>query len=95
MTKTEFKKKAKALVKSNFDVFSNVRIIEMDCGCSTIDNDLFINYVVIINKSSIYLCYVSEDKMYDDETLFYKETRITKTNSITGLYNIDTLEKIY
>ena len=95
MNKTEFKKKAKTLVKNNFDVFSNVKIIEMDSGYSAIDNNLFIKYVVIINNANIYLCYVSVDKMYDDDSLFFKETRITKTYSIMGLYNSNTLEKIY
>jgi hypothetical protein len=95
MNKTEFKKKAKALVKSHFDVFKNVNIIENECGRSTIDNELFINYVVIINKCNVYFCRVSDDSKFNENTLYYKETRIIKTETRMGLYNSNTLEKIY
>ena len=95
MNKTEFKKKAKALVKKQFEMFSNIKIIEMECNRSTIDNDLFINYIVIVDVWNIYRCYVSEDNFYNDSTLYYKELKCKEIEKTTALYDNETLEQIY
>ncbi len=96
MNKTELRKIAKELINERFEMFSNIRVIELNCERSSIDNELFINYLVIVANTEIYKIHVSEDNFCGSLDIFYKETHTKEDgNSYTSLYNPVTRERTY
>ena len=97
MNKTELRRVAKELIKERFEMFTNIRVIELNCERSTIDNKLLINYLVIVNSVQIYKVHVSENNFSGETDVFYKEafTRVDESTSFTGLYNPVTCKQTY
>lgn len=97
MNKTELRKIAKALINERFEMFSNIRLVELDCERSTIDKMLYVNYLVIVNNVQIYKVHVSEDEYQGTTDIFYKEgfTRVDESSTFTGLYNPTTCKQEY
>lgn len=97
MTKKELRRVSNELIKERFEMFSNIKVVELNCDRSTIDKELFINYIVIINNVEFYRVHVSEDNFIEGDTeVFYKETLMQDGECIfNGLYNPVTCEQTY
>lgn len=96
MNKTEFKRVAKKLLNERFEMFSNVKVVELRCERSTTDNALFINYLVIISGVQVYKVHISEDEFCGSTDIFCKESLMKECiDSFTGLFDVETCRQIY
>ena len=95
MNKTEFKRVARKLLNERFEMFSNVKVLELNCERSTIDDKLFINYLVIINNVQVYKVHISEDEFCGSTDIFCKESLMKECLEFTGLFDVETCRQVY